>query len=250
MADLERALRELAAAEPWPPVPDIAAGVGARLRAAPTVPPAPRRRRRQRTLAIAIAAIVALPAAALAFPAARDEVLERLGLRGVEVRRASQPPPARELLAEPDLGPRMSLGRARQRVGFAPLLPAALGRPDDVRVEGGRVSLVYRPRPTLPARRAERIGLLITEQRGGGVLAEKVIGPSTRVRSVTVDGARGAWIRGRPHAIVFKDERGRFRDDDLRLAGDTLVWEEAGLVHRIEGASSLHEALRIARSLR
>jgi hypothetical protein len=251
MADLERALRELAAAEDWPPTPDIATTVSARLRALPAARRARSTQRRRWTLAIVLAAFVALPGgAALAFPEVREDLLEWLGLSSVEVRRSPQPPRARPLSPEPDLGRRVTLTRARELIGFEPRLPAALGRPDAARVEGRRLSLVYRPRPGLRANRAEGIGLLITEQRGAGVIAEKAVGPATRVRSVGVDGAPGAWITGQPHVIIFQDTRGRFREDEPRLAGDTLVWERDGLVLRIEGAASLAAALRIARSVR
>lgn len=253
MGDLERALRELAATEEWPPTPDIAGAVSAGLREAPAPVRTPRARwprRRHWTLAIALAAVIALPSAAVAFPDARDGLLEWLGLKSVEVRRTPQPPQGRELLPEPDLGQAVSLARAERRLGFEPLVPATLGPPDEARLQARRLSLVYRPRPGRPATRAEGIAILITEQRGGGVIAEKAVGPGTRVRSVDVDGAPGAWITDEPHAIVFSDARGRFRKDVPRLAGDTLVWERDDLVLRIEGASSLADALDIARSLR
>jgi hypothetical protein len=250
VADLERTLRELAATEEWPPTPDIAVAVTARLREAPAPAPAARRPRRRRwALAVALAALVALPSAAVAFPDARDDVLEWLGLKSVEVRRTPEPPPARELLPTPDLGRPLPLEEARARIGFEPLVPAALGSPDEARVRGRRLSLVYRPTAERPATQAERIAVLITEQRGGGVIAEKTVGPGTRVRSIEVDGARGAWITGEPHAIIFQDARGRFREDVTRLAGDTLVWERDGLVLRIEGARDLADAQEIAESL-
>jgi hypothetical protein len=251
MADLERALRELAAVEEWPPTPDIAAAVTVRLREAPA--PAPARRgwwASPRTLAVALAVLVTVPSAAVAFPEARDDVLEWLGLRSVEVQRAPQLPPTRELRPEPDLGRAVPLERAAARVGFEPLVPAALGDPDEARVRGRRLSLVYRPRSGRPATQAEGIAVLVTEQRGDQVIAEKAVGPGTQVRSIDVDGARGAWITGSPHAIIFQDARGRFREDVPRLAGDTLVWERDGLVLRIEGAKDLEDALGIAASMR
>jgi hypothetical protein len=254
MADLERALRELAAAEEWPPTPDIAGAVAARLREAPVPAPAARRptwaSRRRRALAVALAVLVAVPSAAVAFPEARDDLLEWLGLKSVEVRRTPQPPPGRELLPEPDLGRVVPLERAGARIGFEPLVPAALGAPDEARVQGRRLSLVYRPSAGRPATQAEGVGVLLTEQRGHGVIAEKAVGPGTAVRRVDVDGARGAWIEGAPHSIIFQGPRGAFREDVPRLAGDTLVWERDGLVLRIEGARGLEDALAITRSLR
>jgi hypothetical protein len=201
-------------------------------------------------LAIALAVLVAVPSAAVAFPEARDDVLEWLGLKSVEVRRTPEPPPARELLPEPDLGRTSTIEAAVARIGFAPLVPTALGEPDELRVQDRRLSLVYRPTAERPATRAEGIGVLITEQLGREVIAEKAVGPGTEVRRVDVDGAPGAWLDGEPHAIIFQGPRGNFREDVPRLAGDTLVWEREGLVLRIEGAEDLEDALRIARSMR
>ena len=242
MGDLEHRLRQLAASEQWPPTPELAPRVAARIRSAPSGPRERFSRRPRRALAVALAALAALPVAAVALPGVRDDVLEWLGLRDVEVRRSPEQPRGRELRPRTDLGPELSLRRARELIGFEPLLPAALKAPHEVRVNGRRLSLVYRADGD--------IRLLITEQPGREVVTEKFVGPATSVRAVRVDGARGAWVDGRPHAVVFQDERGRFRDDALRLAGDTLVWESSGLVLRIEGAPSLRRALRIATSLR
>ena len=111
MPELEAQLRALAADAVWPPTPDLQARVLARLESAPAAPAAaatgvaPAWRRRPRRLLVAVmAALVLTPAAAaVAFPDARDEVLEWLGLRNVTVRRVPPPPAARPQLEE-DLG--------------------------------------------------------------------------------------------------------------------------------------------------
>ena len=38
-------------------------------------------------------------------------------------------------------------------------------------------------------------------------------------------------------------------ESTLRLASDTLIWEEGGVTHRVEGAPSLADAVRVAESL-
>src|SRR5687768_4073515 len=106
MPGLETRLRVLAEEAVWPATPDLAAAVAATPRAgraraavdrgraalglgraAPGRRPAARR-----ALAVLLAALLLVPAAAVAFPGARDDVLEWLGLREVEIRRVPAPP--------------------------------------------------------------------------------------------------------------------------------------------------------------
>ena len=78
----------------------------------------------------------------------------------------------------------------------------------------------------------------------------KGLGPESRLTAVTVANGRGFWIDGRPHFLVFRDPSGEYRQDTLRLAGNTLVWEHApDLLLRLEGAPTLDQALRIANSV-
>ena len=143
--DLDSELRDLGAAIELPPTPDLGRAVLARLE------PAPRRTRRRALRALALATLALLvPAATVlaASPAARDAVLDWLGLRGAKVERVPSlprvPPGARI-----DLGPRVSLRAARERAPFGVLVPALLGTPDAVHLHAGTaagpvVSLVYR----------------------------------------------------------------------------------------------------------
>jgi hypothetical protein len=80
--------------------------------------------------------------------------------------------------------------------------------------------------------------------------AKKIIAPDTTVEFLTVNGGRGYWIAGAPHQFLYLDRDGTIRDETLRLAGDTLLWEQDGRTLRIEGARSRDEALRIAASIR
>jgi hypothetical protein len=57
-------------------------------------------------------------------------------------------------------------------------------------------------------------------------------------------------LEGSPHFVVFRDARGDYREDSLRLAGDTLVWEREAVLLRLEGLASLEDALRVAASVR
>jgi hypothetical protein len=197
--DLDSELRDLGAAIELPPTPDLARAVRARLE------PAPRRPRRRALRALALATLAVLvPAATVlaASPAARDAVLDWLGLGGAKVERVPRlprvPPGARI-----DLGPQVALRTARERAPFGVLVPALLGTPDAVHLHAGTaagpvVSLVYRPGPRLPPTPETGVGLLVREWRGQ-VERERVqklvVGGAERVR---VGRARGLWLSGGP----------------------------------------------------
>src|SRR5919197_6667512 len=137
----ERLAAELAALEvAWPPTPDIAGAVLARLEEEPAPAPAPRRRRRLR-LAPALAWTAAALLAALgitmaASPSARSAILEWLGLKSVKIERkapTATPQPRRGQLGEDLLlGQAVSLADARRRAEFRIRVPGALPPPDAV----------------------------------------------------------------------------------------------------------------------
>jgi hypothetical protein len=228
LADVERALADLAASLEFPPTPDLAAAVTARLEEGPERAPTPRARRWRwpagwRRLAVAGLAAVLLAAAVLvASPGTREAVARRLGLRGIGVQIGGPPPPtvttAPGARLDLGLGERVSLEEARRRVGFPVLVPGTggLGQPDAVFVSenvpmGGRVDLVWRARPGLPA---------------------------------------SAFFSCEPHFFTYRDAAGNLRDEQTRLAGNTLIWQRGDLTLRLEGELSKEEAVRIAESMR
>jgi hypothetical protein len=225
MADLERRLSELGAQVAYPPTPDLAPAVAAGV-AAPAAAP----RRPVRRLALAAAALVLLLAAtAAAVPAAREAVLEWVGIEGVEVRVLPEPPDVvhgATLL----LGERVGLREGEERTGVRARLPRALEGPDAVYATGNRLTLRYG-------------GLLLTEGASGRAAFQKELGPGTRAARVTFDGNPGVYIEGAPHGV-------RADGEELRIAGDTLLWSDGAYLFRLEGAASEAEALRIARSVR
>ena len=176
MPELERMLSRLGEELAWPETPDLTANVTSRLGEPAGRGERPARRPLgglvglRRTLALAAAAMLLLAGTVFAAaPGVRDAVLDFLGLQGATVERREQlptPPPERPL----DLGTRMTLDEATERLGFAPLVPQALGEPDGVYVReglpGGELSLVYRARPGLPRARSTRLGALVGEFRG------------------------------------------------------------------------------------
>jgi hypothetical protein len=267
--DLEGALADLGAALRFPPTPDLAAAVTARLEQDPSPAPARTRPRRPRWLPgwrrLAVAGMVAVLLAAavlVASPGTREAVARRLGLRGIGVELGGPPPPT--VTTAPGgrldlgLGERVTLAEARRRVRFPVLVPAAAGfqRPDAVFVNqavpaGGRVDLVYRARPGLPASNFTDAGLLITEFRGqpdSGFLKKVVV--AGVVQEVTVGGGPGYFFSGDPHFFSYQDADGQFREERTRLAGNTLIWQRDGLTLRLEGELPREEAVRIAESMR
>jgi hypothetical protein len=272
--DLERALADLAAALEFPPTPDLAAAVTARLgeaSAAAPAPPSPAARARRwlaglagwRRLAAAGLAVVLLAAAVLvASPGTREAVARRLGLRGIGVELGGPPPPTVTTTPggrlELGLGDRVTLEEARRRVDWPVLVPAAagLGQPDAVYVNeavpsGGRVDLVYRARPGLPPSPFTDVGLLITEFQGQPTpeFLKKVTAMGV-VEQVAVGGEPGYWFSGEPHFFTYRDAAGTLREEQTRLAGNTLIWQRGDLTLRLEGELPKEEAIRIAESMR
>ena len=262
-AELGQALADLGARVAYPPTPQLAQAVRARLVAAPrprrslwpVLVPSPR------ALAAGLLALVLLGGAVLALsPAARTTVAEWLGLRGISIEYvpAAPTPAAAPAGIRSFLGERVTLDEARRRVPFrvrTPSLPE-LGAPDEVYVgeppPGGQVSFIYLPRPGLPAAKETGVGMLLTQFRGSVEpgFAKKLAGPDTDVRPVSVDGAPGYWIEGAPHVFIYRDANGNIREETLRLAGNVLLWERDGITYRLESALDHDQAVRIAASLR
>jgi hypothetical protein len=208
-------------------------------------------------VAATLALLVLAGSAALALsPAARHAVAGWLGLRGVRITLDADgplPSPRFQLL---NLGDRVRLAEAQERVPFRILLPVGL-EPDEVYVDevvvpGGQVSAVYAEGPGVPKASLLGAGMLVSEFRGQidrTPLQKEIQRGDTDVRSVTVNGGPGFWIEGRPHLVFFVDERGTPIAQTVRLAGNVLLWEQGGLTMRLESALSFERALAIAESL-
>jgi hypothetical protein len=116
---------------------------------------------------------------------------------------------------------------------------------------GGRVSLVYRARPGLPAGQFTRVGALITEFKGGiDEVFVKKISAGGHVDFVQVRLEPGFWFSGAPHELQFLDEHGRPFPESVRLAGNTLAWQHGDITLRLECRCSEAKALAIASSVR
>jgi hypothetical protein len=242
MPELELALADLGRHVDLPPAPDLAPQVRARIAAGK---PRPARARQRRGLVIALAALVAGLAAVFAVPQTRAAILEFFHLRGVTIERVDELPtvPVQNGLGT-FLGERVTLAQVRERAGYPVVIPAALGEPDEVYFQesppGGMVSLVYGSR--------EKPRLLFTEFRAEVHEAIfKKVAPDTAIEPVVIAGRQGYWLQG-AHFFAYFDSDGDMQSEQVRLAGNTLLWEHGALTMRLEGRLTKAQALEIARS--
>jgi hypothetical protein len=253
MNELERQLTQLGRELDWPATPDLTIGLRQQLVAPPVV------RRRpvifRRSLAIALAGLLLLAGGVFAaIPGVRDAVLEFFGLQGATVERREQLPKAPPR-RPPDVGGRTTLSAARDMLGFDPLVPEAVGRPDavfvDREVPGGRLSLEYRPGPGLPEARSTGLGLLVDEFRGdlNPEYAGKIAPQATHVERLRIDGENAIWLEGAPHFFFYRAPGNPFREQSLRIAQNVLLLEHGTVLVRMEGAFGRARALELARSL-
>jgi hypothetical protein len=256
LLSLEGRLADLSAAVEFPVTPPIAQLVGDRLRAG--VGRAPWRTALQwhvRLPSLSRGAGLALLATALLVGAVAAIGIATGGLRLIF--NPESLPALPSLPNQPGIGQQVTLDDARSQVGFALRVPnlALLGDPNQVYVMeppvGGAVTLVYGERPGYPLQPGRAYGLVITQFRADidPEYFEKLITQEVSVTSATVNGHAAYWVAGGEHFFFYRDASGQVVNTTLRLAGDTLIWEEDGVTHRVEGAPSLSAAVVVAESL-
>ena len=203
-----------------------------------------------RRLGWAVAAAVVLVLALI--PPVRAAVLELLRIGGVVVREV--PPPSTSPATTSSspgsttgapTGTAVSLERAEQLIGAAIETPTSLGPPSSVVVaHENRVAQLTWDSPSGTTRLDVFVGSL-----SWGYL--KTVWQSVTPTQVAEHDA--VWL-GSPHLIEWVDRHGRTHAEPPRLAGPTLVWvvpSAAGEVtYRLEGPSTLTDAVRVAESAR
>ena len=256
MPELENDLTALAMQLEWPPTP--------RLRAFPIYVEVSREagRRGIPRWALAAAAALLIVAALLAYTPSRDAIAVWINLH-TNIQRLQHPPTASPLpsglLGEYlNLGTRVTLDEARGSTQWKITVPSSLGQPDAVYVKPppagpskGEVTLVYGKRPDIPVSGQTGVAVLVTEARGkvNEIYFQKMLGPDTPVELVSVDRHQGYWISGHPHEFAFTDADGNFASATLRLATNTLIYDNNGTIVRIEGDMTKAQALQIASSM-
>ncbi len=262
--DLESRLRAAARAFDYPPTPDVARAVSARLerQAGQRIPS-------HRRLAWAAAVALLVAAGLLAVPEVRAALLRALRLGAVEILlegptpTATNPPllptASRAIIATatsvptpPPLASALQLAgettleEIRPRVDFPirlPDYPPDLGPPDRVFVQdlGGPVVVLVWLEPAQP----DRVRLSLHEL-GPGTFAQKV--QPIVVEETTVNGRPALWAEG-PYLLQFRRDGRTVTDVQRLVEGHVLIWAEGEITYRLESDLPLEEAVRIAESL-
>ncbi|WP_328932830.1 MULTISPECIES: hypothetical protein [unclassified Streptomyces] len=249
---VERVLAQILAEHLPVPVQEPApTGVRARLHAV-------RRWTRLRRRAL-VAGLCGLLTVLVLTPPVRAAVFDWFGFGGVEVRYDPSAVPSAGAEV-PGCGRSVTLAQARQRAGFEPLVPDALGVPDAVTVTAepqGRflVSLCWRESghtirvDEYPARLD--IGFAKTVREPPEWLSLDGTVPPEGIQNPAL------WF-ARPHLLSFwlVGADGHRYTREERTAGPTLLWTQVvggvpgeNLTFRLEGVASERRAVEIARSV-
>jgi hypothetical protein len=250
VTELELQLLALRDEVAWPPTPDLATAVQARVAREPRESARPGRRawRRGRLVPALVALLVLLiafgGALLAASPSVRATLRDWLGIGSVRIARVHSLPdisPARQL----ELGRRATVAQANAHLGSPIATVRALGRPAAIYVDDvgpPRVSVVYAARPGLPPGRAG-VGALLDELQGDATaFIEKFVAGGVPITPVRVNGERGYFIAG-PHAVTLPDEL------RPRIAGNTVVWLHDAVTYRLETRLGRAAAVRLAETV-
>jgi hypothetical protein len=210
--------------------------------------------KRLRWVPITAAVLLVVASILLLSPGAREAVADLLGVAGIEVR--FDPEMESPVGAELDLGDVVTLEEATEAVDFDLSVIDSLGQPDAIylssRPSDGRISMVWRGDDALPTAGDAEVSLIYSQfelDLAEDELFVKSVRPDNGVRAVDIAGILGLWIDGAPHVITYEDAAGNVVEEETRLAGNVLMWERAGVTHRIETTLSREQALTLARSV-
>ncbi len=233
MSSLDQRLHELGRELAFPPEPNLAPTVLARIDRRPF----PWRRAAP---AFALAAIAL--GAALAVPQARSALERWFHLGGATVVRVETLPPAVERSQAGGLGRPVAVAEAERRLGFPLELPPLHGAPRVYMVGDSLSTVVLRAHGTT---------VLLSEFDSYGEQALKKLAiRGTIVEPAEVRGAQGLWIEGSPHTLSWIDRDTGYRERPIVIHGNVLLWLHGGLTLRLEGRLTKAQALDIARTVR
>lgn len=257
----EKQLLSIAKGLEYPPTPNIAGSVAARLRSS-TRPHFISRR-----LAWTLTILLVLFSSLMLIPPARAAIIEFIQIGVVRIFRAEPaplPPPNEDFpstiipvtatprpTAEPlipileKFAGEMTLEEAQQAVDYPILLPSYppdLGQPDHIFVQDadGAMTILVWIDPQQPDTVLMSLHFL-----PAGSWAIKKVEP-TRIQDTTVNGRRAIWAIG-PYPIRYSNGD----IDFIRLIeGHVLIWADGDMTYRLETDLSLEEAIKIAESLK
>jgi hypothetical protein len=205
---------------------------------------------------LALALFLLVPATALAVSGdLRDRVLETFGLRDVEITAVTRLPELGADVRRLQLGPRISLEKARRDLARNVSPPSVLGAPDGIfeeRLDSGvDITFVYEPRTTAD-RIGERRRVLVSVVRGTieKTIIGKTLPSATRRTGFDLDGTPALLLTGAPHMMVLLRAPDGVSDQIYtRLAGTTLLWQREETLIRVEGELPRSRLIAIARSV-
>jgi hypothetical protein len=252
--DLERTLSDIAARLDGPRR-DLWPAVRARIAERRAQPWWSRFPLDRRTLApIAATLVIILVAALLLTPRFADALGHLLSIPGVQIYQVPQTPTARPNASAPTFaGQRVaSTAEASRIAGFTVRTPAALGEPSAIYVETApvRVTIVYASVKGISVSSQAGVSAIVVEFKGTieTQIMAKAIGPGTTLDAVPLGNGVAYYLSGQPHQFFFRDPAGNLQPETLRLAGNTLLWEQDGYTYRLEAQVTREEAVRIASS--
>lgn len=113
--------------------------------------------------------------------------------------------------------------------------------------------VVYSPSASLPTSPVAEVGALLSTMPGtiNEGLFLKTAGAGTMIETVsfvTSSGTRAEaiWLSGAPHTYAFEDRAGVPVFDTLRLATNTLLWQQDGVSYRLEANIPRDQAVQLA----
>lgn len=139
----------------------------------------------------------------------------------------------------PEVDSDLTLARARELVGFAPVIPTGMGGPEGIEVSADQrvLSLGW----------TTSDGAVRLDEFQGEIEPGFVKRINTEIEFVTLDSSvTGLWF-AEPHEVLPLDADGREQVELARSAGPTLVWPVGNVTLRLEGLTR-HEAVEIARA--
>ncbi len=253
-APWEDKMHAVAASFSFPATPDVRAGVRKRLARGIT----PKTVRRVRWAWAALIVLIVL-VSLLAVPGVRAQIANFIQIGVVKIfpnaetptptslpaTAASTPSPVPVFISSlQNLAGETTLETAQKTLKFPARLPAYppnLGLPDHVYLQTGdgqMLVLVWND-PSQPAQTLLSLQM-ITASYSIGKYQPQVI------QETTVNGHKAVWVEG---PYWFQLRNGAF-DTRQIVEGNTLIWTEGEITYRLETASSLEEAVKIAESLK
>jgi hypothetical protein len=231
--NLEMLLVAVAGQIDWPePSPQLEERVRSRIEADAT----DLRRRKSRRWIAAMVAASTLVLILVVFPTTRHAIGDLLTEAGVRIGVIDEIPT--DTPTDLGLGDEATLAEAIEHVSFTLRLPDALGPPDGIHRDGENGVSMYWDGP-----------IVLTQRSPSRIYAEKRLVADTDMIEVTIEGGLGLWIEGAPHEFTLVDGDGDPIEVTTRLAANVLLWQTAGIDHRLELTGDLDDAMAIVDSM-